>query len=133
MEDLLTTWRRASGERDFLLVIAGRISGVHDEKGKHRPIACQVAGATVIIQFEGTESLTISNPRDMIIGPNGELIVRDASEATFTWYSQVAHELCEEVFNKVGRFINFRRTGAAFATSAFLPYKADVFIVLRAA
>jgi hypothetical protein len=135
MEDILSTWLSASGERDFLLVIAGRISGVHDEKGTHRPVAYRVDGSTAIIQFDGSERLTISNAMDTIMRPNGELVMRDASEARFSWYShgdtQVGPKLCEEVFRKVGMFVEFSRTGAPFITSGVLAYLGDQYIVLR--
>lgn len=135
MEAILSAWLRASGERDFLLIIAGRISGIHDDKAKHKPVDYQIDGSTVIIQFDGSEYLTISNAVDIIMNTNGELAVRDADEVRFAWYSYndplVAQKLCEEVFRKVDRFINFSRTGAPFATSAFLPYLGAQFILLR--
>jgi len=135
MEDILSAWLCASIDRHFLLVIADRISGVHDEKGKHRPVAYQVVGSIVIIEFDGSERLTISNATDVIMRPNGELVVRDASEARFAWYShgdpQVAPKLCEEIFRKVGRGVEFSRTGAPFVTSGVLLYIGDQFVVLR--
>jgi hypothetical protein len=135
MEEILSEWLKASGERDFLLVIAGRISGVHDGKGKHKPIDYQIDGSTVTIQFAGAEQLRVSNAVDLTMSPNGELAIRDASEARFTWYSHddplVAPKLCEEVFGKGGRGVGFSRTGAPFATSAFLANFSDQFVVLR--
>ncbi|HLO33475.1 MAG TPA: hypothetical protein VK249_30285 [Anaerolineales bacterium] len=137
MEEILSVWLNASSDRHFSLVIADRISGVHDGKGKHSPIAYQVAGSTLIIEFEGSERLTVSNAMGISTGPNGELVVRDASEASFTWYSHndpsVAPRRCEEVFRKTGRFVEFSRAGDPFVTSVGLVYKGDQFVLLRLA
>ena len=135
MEETLSAWLRASGERDFLLVIGGRKSGVHDGTGKHRPLDYQIDGLTVIIQFQGSERLTISNATEIILHPGGELVVKDASEVRFAWSSHndpaVAHALCEEVIRKVGKFIDFSRTGASLITSGGSAYEGDQFVVLR--
>lgn len=135
MEETLSAWLRASGKRAFLLVIGGRKSGVHDGKGKHRPLDYQIDGLTVIIQFDDSERLIISNASEITMHPNGELVVKDASEVRFAWYAYnnppVAHKLCEEVFRKVGKFIDFSRTGASFITSGGFAYEGDHFIVLR--
>jgi hypothetical protein len=135
MEETLSAWLRASGERDFLLVIGGRKSGVHDGKGKHKPLDYQIDGLTVIIQFDGAERLFISNATEIILQSSGELVVKDASEVRFAWYSHndpaVAHKLCEEVFKKVGKFIDFSHTGASFITSGGFAYEGDQFVILR--
>jgi hypothetical protein len=135
MEEILTAWLRASGERDFLLVIGGRKSGVHDGKGKHKPLDYQIDDLTVIIQFDGSERLTISNATEITMHSSGELIVKDASEVRFAWYSQddlkYTPRLCEEVFTKYGIGVEFRRTGASFITSTWFVYGGDQFIVLR--
>lgn len=135
MEEILSAWLSASRERYFLLVIADRISGIHDEKGKHKPVAFHVAGSTAIIEFDGSECLTVSNATEIIMGPHGELVVRDASEARFGWYAhrdlQVAPKLCEEVFRKVGRMVEFSRVGDPFVTSTGLGYRGNQFVLLR--
>jgi hypothetical protein len=135
MEDVLAPWLHMASNQRFQLVIAGRISGVHDWQGTHRPIACQMNDATLTIQFDGSERLTISNVGDIIMLPNNELVIRDADEARFSWYShgdsQNNPTLCEEVFRKAGRGMWFSRTGIPFATSGFLKYASENFIVLR--
>jgi len=69
MEEVLTPWLQMASNQRFQLVIAGRISGVHDWQGTHRPIACQMDDATLTIQFDGSECLTISNVGDVIMLP----------------------------------------------------------------
>jgi hypothetical protein len=134
VEETLSAWLHASRERDFLLVIGGRKSGIHDGKGKHRPLDYQTDGSTVIIQFDGSEQLIISGATEIIMHASGELVVKDASEARFAWYAQDnpknAPKLCEEVFRKVDRFIDFSRIGASFITSGGFAYGSDQFVVL---
>lgn len=136
-EETLSAWLSASRDRYFLLVIAGRISGVRAEKGKYRPVGYQIDGSTVMIQFDGSESLTISDAADISMHPNGELVVRDASEARIAWSlrgdSEIEAVPCTEVFRKAGKFFYFSRTGEPFITSGGLIYPGDQFIVLRPA
>ena len=135
MEAILSEWLRSARGHDFVLVIAGRISGVHDAKGTHRPLDYKIDHGNVSIQFHGAEYLEISDPRGVVLHPNGELTVRDASGARYLCYSQedphVSHTICEEVYRKFGKFFVFNRIGAPFTTSAFLPCGGDEFIVLR--
>lgn len=137
MEHILLSWLRVSRNRPFLLIIAGRISGIHDEKGTHIPIACQMDGPTLLIEFEESERLTVSQAVDVSIRSSGELVVRDASEARFSWFSHAGPRtdpgLCEEVFRKSGRLFWFGRTGAAFVTNGNLVYSGNQFVLLRPA
>lgn len=137
MEEVLSNWLSVSRGRNFLLLVAGRLSGIHGWKGTHRPIACLAFGCTVTIQFEGAEQLTIADASEIILNPSGELVVRDAREARFTWYRyslsdpQTDPILCEEVFRKAGRAVDFSRSGDPFNTSGVFPYAGGRFIVLR--
>ena len=111
MEDTLLAWIRASRNRHFLLIIAGRLSGIHDWKRTHIPVAYQVMDTTVVIHFDGSERLTISDAVDIVSQSNGELFVRDASEVRFSWYSgKDPGKDCEEIFTKFGRMFTFSRT-----------------------
>lgn len=133
MEDVLSAWLSASSQRDFVLVIADRISGVT----AHRPISYRLEGTKLMIAFEDEASLTLSDPAEISLGPNGELIVSDASEARFAWpYPRqpgITSNLCEEVFRKAGSAVDFSRTGAPFVTSGMMLYQGDRFVMIRPA
>ena len=132
MEYDLLTWLRASRGRHFLLIIAGRISGVHGWRREHIPIAYQVIGSTVIIHFEGSERLIISSATGLSLHPDGRLVVQDASAARFTWCSDVdLDEDCEEFFTKGGLAISFSRTDDLYTTSTLFVLPKDSFVVLR--
>jgi hypothetical protein len=137
LEDILSAWLDASSQRDFVLIIADRISGVTQDKGTHRPISYQLDGVKLIIAFDDEASLTLFSPSEISIGSIGELIVRDASEARFAWHYPRqpgnAPKLCEEVFRKAGRAVEFSRTGAPFVTSGMLLYQGDKFVIIRPA
>lgn len=132
MEHILLTWLRASRSRRFLLIVAGRLSGIHSWKREHVPIAYQVIGATVIIHFDESERLTISGATGVSLRPDGELSVQDASEVRFTWCSDrdPARE-CEEIFTRVGRDITFRRTDDLYTTFIGFGITEDKFVRLR--
>ncbi len=132
MEHLLLTWLRASRGRHFLLIIAGRLSGFHGWRREYIPIAYQVIGSTVIIHFEGSERLTISDATGLTLHPDGQLVVQDANEVRFTWCSDMdPTEDCEEIFTKGGRAISFSRTDDLYTTSTVFALPKDRFIVLR--
>jgi hypothetical protein len=132
MEDILLAWIRASRGRHFLLMISGRLSGVHGWKREHVPIAYQVIDSTVIIHFDGSERLTIYNATDVIPHANGGLLVPDASEVRFTWCSDKdPAKDCEEIFRKVGRVIAFSRTDDLYTTSTAFGIQEDKFVLLR--
>jgi hypothetical protein len=132
MEQILLAWLRTSRGRRFLLIIAGRLSGLHGWRREHLPIAYQVIGSTVIIDFEGSERLTISDATGLTLHPDGKLSVQDASEVRFTWCSDrdPAQE-CEEIFTRVGRDIAFSRTDDLYTTSIGLGITEDKFVLLR--
>lgn len=132
MEDLLLAWIRSARNRPFLLIIAGRLSGFHDWKRTHLPIACQVVGSTIFLHFDGAERLTISDAAGLIVEPNGELWVGDASEVRFIWVSdENPAKDCEEVFTKFGRLILFNRTDDLYTTGTGYMSSGDKFVVLR--
>src|SRR5574341_218101 len=118
MEQLLLRWLRASRGRRFLLIIAGRLSGIHGWRREHLPIAYQVIGSTVIIHFEGSESLTISDATGLTLHPDGQFVAQDASEVRFAWCSETDPDKdCEEIFTKGGLAISFSRTDDLYTTS----------------
>jgi len=132
MEEILLTWVRASRDRHFLLVIAGRLSGIHGWKRTHNPAAYQVIDSTVIIHFDGSEHLTISDVTDVIMRPGGELFVEDAGEVRFAWSSDRDPDKdCEEIFKKVGGAILFNRTDDLYTTSTVFGPLVGEFVVLR--
>ena len=132
MKEILLTWLHASRGRHFLLIIAGRLSGIHGWKREHVPLSLEVLDSTVIIYFDGEERLTISNAVDVGLAPNGELFVRDASEVRFTWRSDKnpAQE-CEEICRKADRIITFSRRDDLYTTSTTLGFFDHNLVVLR--
>ena len=121
MEDVLLAWFRASRDRQFLLMIAGRLSGIHGWKRTHIPVAYQVTDTTTIIHFDGSEYLTVSDAADASIGPNGELFIGNASEVRFTWRSEKdSSKECEEILSKVGRVISFSRKDDLYTTTGIV-------------
>ncbi|HEU0296641.1 MAG TPA: hypothetical protein VFR47_28145 [Anaerolineales bacterium] len=133
MEHILLTWLRASPGRRFLLIIAGRLSGIHGWKREHMPIACQlIDDSTVIIRFDGSERLTISGATGVSLHPDGELSVQDAREVRFTWCSdEDPTKDCEEIFTKVGKVIAFSRTDDLYTTSMGFGITEDKLVLLR--
>lgn len=96
----------------------GRLSGIHGWKRTHIPVAYQVIDTTVIIHFDGSERLTISDAVDIVSQPNGELLVGDASEVRFAWCSNKDPDKdCEEIFTKFGRMFTFSRTDDLYTTA----------------
>jgi len=132
MEETLLAWIRASRKRQFLLFVAGRLSGIHGWKRTHTPIAYQVIDKTAIIHFDGSERLTIANATDVVGQSTGELFVRDANEVRFTWCSDHDPDQdCEEIFRKVDRAILFNRTDDLYTTSTVYGHSAGQIVVLR--
>jgi hypothetical protein len=132
MEDALLTWLRASHGHHLLLIIAGRLSGIHGWRREHLPIAYQVIGSTVIIHFDGSECLTISDVTGLKLHPDGQLVVQDASEVRFSWCSETdPAENCEEIFTRGSRAISFSRTDDLYTTSTLFALPKDSFVLLR--
>lgn len=132
MKEILLAWLRASRGRHFLLMIAGRLSGIHGWKREHFPVAFQVIDSTIIIHFDGSERLTISDAAGVTLHPDGELLVRDASEVRFTWPSdRDPAKDCEEIFRKIGRVIAFSRTDDLYTTSTAFGIQEDKLVLLR--
>jgi hypothetical protein len=132
MEDTLLRWIRASRTRQFELIIAGRRSGIHGWKRTHVPFAFQVIDSTLILHFDGWERLTISDASGVALREDGELQVRDASEARFLWCSERDPDReCGEVFRKFGKAVLFNRTDDLYTTSTGFGFFTDQFVVLR--
>jgi hypothetical protein len=132
MEHILLTWLDAVRGRRFLLFIAGRLSGIHGWKREHVPIDFQVIDSTLIIHFDGSECLTISDVTGLTLHPDGQLVVQDASQVRFSWCSDrdPAKE-CEEIFRKAGKIISFIRMDDSYTTSTVLTIFDHNFVVLR--
>jgi hypothetical protein len=132
MEDTLLDWIRASRNRQFELIIAGRLSGIHGWKRTHVPIAFQVIDSTLVIHFDGSERLTISDASGVALREDGGLQVRDTSEARFLWCSEKDSDReCGEVFVKFGKAVVFNRTDDLYATATVFFRFPDQFVVLR--
>jgi hypothetical protein len=132
LENLLLRWIRSSRGRQFDLIIAGRHSGMHGWKRTHVPIAFQVIGSTMVIHFDGSERLTISDATGVAVRDDGGLQVKDASEARFLWCSESDPDRdCGEVFMKFGKAVVFDRTDELYATATLFVSFPDQFIVLR--
>lgn len=132
LEDILLSWMRASRGRQFDLIIAGRLSGIHGWKRTHVPIAFQVIGSTMVIHFDNSERLTISDASGVALCESGELQVRDASEVLFLWCSEKDPDReCGEVFVKFGKAVVFNRTDELYATATVFFRFPDQFVVLR--
>lgn len=132
LEDILLDWIRMSRGRQFDLIIAGRHSGVHGWNRTHLPIAFQVVGSTMVIHFDGSERLTISDASGVVLREDGGLQVREASQARFLWHSERDPDSeCGEVFMKFGRSVMFNRTDDLYTTATILFSFPDQFVVLR--
>lgn len=114
VQDILSAWLDASSQLTFTVKIAGRLSGGMFEDAIHKPIAYEVGAQLLVIHFECEECLSVFRPTNISLGSNALLVVRDASEARFTWYECGRHHLpenhCEEMYRKVGLFATFQRT-----------------------
>lgn len=132
MEDTLLNWIRMSRTRQFKLIIAGRLSGMHGWKRTHVPIAFQVIGPTMVIHFDDSERLTISDASGVAVREDGELQVKDASEVLFLWCSEKDPDRDRgEVFRKFGKAVLFNRTDDLYATSTGFGFITDQFVVLQ--
>lgn len=132
MEEVLLQWIRTSRARHFDLIIAGRRSGIHGWKRTHVPVAFQVIGSTLVIHFDGSERLTVSDASGVVVREDGELQVMDASEVLFLWCSEKDPDRdCGEVFRKFGKAVLFNRTDDLYTTSTGFVFFTDQFVVLR--
>jgi hypothetical protein len=134
MEEILLAWIRSARGRHFSLIIAGRLSGIHSWKSTHVPLDYEVDDdSTVIIYFDRSERLSISDAQGVVMQPNGELWVGDAHEVRFTWNSDKdPNKDCEEIFKKVGKSISFDRTDDLYTTGMAYGSLEGEFVVLRA-
>ena len=134
MEDTLSTWLAASRDRHFDLIIATKTFGGRHGEAMLTPVACQVVGPILVIRFKGSERLTVSDSSGATLGPEGELLIEDGTEARFTWYyygrPQLPENLCEDVFVKTGKTISFTRIGPLLPTSTSFPHPGDAFVKL---
>jgi hypothetical protein len=98
------------------------------------PVGYQVVGPILVVRFKGAERLTVSDPAGPSIGSDGELIIRDGSEARFTWYyygrPQLPENLCEDIYRKSGKEVVFTRTGPLSSAGVAFSYTGDEFIKL---
>ncbi len=135
LEDTLPIWLQAASRRDFTLVVAGRTSGIFRGAVTHRPYALRVIGRNLILEFEDAGILTITDPSGIRVGPNGGLLVRNAREVRFAMDGpgppNEARRACEELFQRVGPVVHFRRRGEDFTTATMLGYVGDEFVALR--
>jgi hypothetical protein len=132
MEEILLKWIRASRNRQFNLIIAGRLSGIHGWKRMHIPIAFQVIDSTLILHFDGEERLVVADADGLAMQANGGLQVREASEVSFTWCSDIDPDRdCEETFRRVNGMFSFNRTDDLYTTATNLRPSEGEFVVLR--
>jgi hypothetical protein len=97
-------------------------------------VAYQVVGPILVLSFRHAERLTLSNPSGMAVDAAGNLIIRDGTEARFAWYyygrPASPKNLCEEIYQKLGRGIVFTRIGPMSPTTVTLPFTGEDFVRL---
>jgi hypothetical protein len=134
LEDVISSWIAASRERHFDIIIAGRTFGGRHGEAMQTPVAYQIVGAILVVRFMGAERLAVSDPSGPSIGHDGELVIRDGSEARFSWFyygrPQLPQNLCEDVYQKLGKGIVFTRIGPLFPTTVSFLYAGDEFVKL---
>lgn len=133
MQDVLSQWLAITAHRRCQVFIAARFCGdAAWHASSQRLVECRASDALLTVRFNGGERLIVSHPSSVRIGPSHELVVGDATEASFCWYRyghpRSLENLCEEVFTKRDHVIVFERMGPSFPTGVTFPYEGDRFV-----
>lgn len=83
VHSLLTRWLESAREGHHDIIIAGEFIGGRHGEAMQRPVAFQLVGAILVIRFDGTERLTVSDPEGIGLGEWGELQISRGSEARY--------------------------------------------------
>jgi hypothetical protein len=76
-----------------------------------------VIDSTIIIHFDDSEHLTVSNPESVFYASNGDLFMKNALRVRITWCSEKDPDKdCEEMFGKFGRLIYVNRKDDLYST-----------------
>jgi hypothetical protein len=92
VNEILSAWLDASRHKDFELIVAGIRAGGCFEHAFHRPASGKADEVLLIILFQDGERLTVSQPAGIDCTKQGNLIIAQGTEVTFSWKPRIAPE-----------------------------------------
>jgi hypothetical protein len=150
----LDRWLANARERDFDVILAGKVFGGRPGEAPQRPEAFTLTDEGFVLRFggaymttlteqdgsrrtypqRGTETLTVLHPTAVQITPAGELIVPRAAEARFGWHyygrPQIPENWCEVTYRLSGEAVEVTRAGPSAAASLSFPLAGTAFVRL---
>jgi hypothetical protein len=92
LNDAVSAWLEASRYKDFRLFAAGLPAGGCLEHAFHRPASGTADEDDLIILFQDGERLSVSQPTGIRCTDDGDLVVAQGTEVTFSWKPRLAPE-----------------------------------------
>ncbi len=115
MEKLLSTWLDQAKESRHDIIICGQFIGGRHGESMQRPVATQLLGPILVVRFDGTERLVITDPSGIRLGDFQELIISSANDARYGWHyygrPQSPENWIEKIYRKRNNEIQLIRTG----------------------
>ena len=109
-------WLSRSQDRQFNIVIGGRIFGGRYGESPQVPKSVEKTDDTLVLRFNTTEKLIIEKPK-CVLSLFGNLYVLFAAKVIWGWHSYGREETpenwAEEMYVREGFAIKVRRTGPA--------------------
>jgi hypothetical protein len=112
---ILDDWFTSQRGQPHDLVFAGRIFGGRYGESPQYPRDFEFDGRTLSMRFQTTELLSIVEPYGVMLGKQGQLLIRRAKSARFGWHyygrPPLPENWCEETYLLTNHEVTMRRTG----------------------
>ena len=132
VHSLLTRWLESAREGHHDIIIAGEIIGGRHGEAMQRPVAFQLMGAILVIRFDGTERLTVSDPGGIGLDEWGGLQISRASEARYGHHyygrPQTPENWIETIFRNRKEMVEIITLGSLLAGVRTIPLPDNPFV-----
>ena len=129
---ILSRWLETARQTHHDIIIAGETIGGRHGEAMQRPVAFQLLGPILVIRFDGTERLTVSDPRDIQLDEWSRLQISRASEVRYGHHyygrPQTSANWIETIFRNHIDHVEIITTGPLLAGVRTIPFHGGAFI-----